>query len=279
MSAAVDRAFVRLAEGLVHYRHAGAAQDRSVPLYMAHAGPGSSRGLMPLIAELGAGRRTLAPDMFGNGDSDPPARRDTDIAYYADCAVRLLDALGIDTVDFYGTHTGAMIGIELATSHPDRVRRLVLDGIVLMDPERRAFMVANYAPRMQPDDHGGYLAWAYQFCRDMMLFYPYFERDAAHRTNNGAPTPEFLHLMVVDVLKALTTYDCAYRAAFAYDSGAALAKVARPTLITSSERDPLHKTLPQAAEILPAAETCLHPLGVTPAQVAARIAAFLDSGD
>jgi len=46
----VDRAFVRLAEGLVHYRHAG---DGGVPLYMAHSGPGSSHGLAPLVAAFG----------------------------------------------------------------------------------------------------------------------------------------------------------------------------------------------------------------------------------
>jgi pimeloyl-ACP methyl ester carboxylesterase len=274
--ALVDRAFVRLAEGLVHYRHAGEARDGTIPLYMAHAGPGSSRGLEPLVGAFGASRRVIAPDMLGNGDSAPPARLDTDIAYYADCVVRLLDALGIEQVDFYGTHTGAIIAMELSAKHPDRIRKLVLDGVMTLDADGREEMVREYAPQMAPDEHGGYLQWAHQFCRDMMLFYPYFKRDGAHWTGRGAPSPEFMYPMVVDVLKALGTYHCAYRAAFAYDVPAGLAKVQHPAILACQSWDPLRHSLPDASALLPQAEVVLHPEGATPAQIAARIVAFLD---
>jgi pimeloyl-ACP methyl ester carboxylesterase len=264
---------------LVHYRHAGGDHSGAgVPLYMAHAGPCSSRMLEPLIANLAATRRVIAPDMLGNGDSDPPARADTDIPYYADCVVRVLDSLEIDQVDFYGTHTGAIIGLELSAAHPSRVRKLVLDGVMILDAAEREEMLREYAPAMVPDEHGGHLSWAHQFCRDMMLFYPYFKRDAEHWTGAGAPSPEFTHLMVVDVLKALTTYHCAYRAAFAYDVAAGLAKMRHPALLTCECWDPLRETLSQAAGLLPSAKTVLHEPGATPAQIAARIAAFLDVG-
>lgn len=275
----VDRAFVRLAEGLVHYRHAGDAVSGTVPVYMAHAGPGSSRGLAPLVSAFGATRRVIAPDMLGNGDSDPPARLDTDIAYYADCVVRVLDALGIEQVDFYGTHTGAIIAMELSAKHPDRVRKLVLDGVMILDAAGREEMLRDYAPEMAPDDHGGYLLWAHQFCRDMMLFYPYFKKDGEHWTGRGAPPAAFLHPMIVDVLKALGTYQCAYRAAFAYDVPAGLAAVRHPALLTCQSWDPLKATLPQAADLLPGADSVLYPLGATPEQIAARVCAFLDDDE
>jgi pimeloyl-ACP methyl ester carboxylesterase len=279
MSVLVDRAFVRLAEGLVHYRHAGADRfGAEIPLYMAHAGPCSSRMLEPLVASLGATRRVIAPDMLGNGDSDPPSRPETDIAYYTNCVVRVLDALQIERIDFYGTHTGAIIGLELSASHPDRVRKLVLDGVMILDPSEREEMLREYAPAMVPDEHGGHLLWAHQFCRDMMLFYPYFKRDAEHWTGAGAPSPEFTHLMVVDVLKALTTYHCAYRAAFAYDVATGLAQARHPALLTCESWDPLRETLAHAAQLLPSAETMLHAPGATPEQIAARIGAFLDAG-
>jgi pimeloyl-ACP methyl ester carboxylesterase len=278
MAAQVDRAFVRLSEGLVHYRHAGGGLEGQPPLYMAHAGPGSSRGFTPLIAAFGQRRWTLAPDMLGNGDSDPPAREDTDIAYYADCVIRVMDALRIEQIDFYGSHTGAFIGMELARARPDRVRKLVLDGVMLLTTDEQAMMLQRYAPPMAPDDHGGHLAWAYQFARDMTLFYPYFLKDPEHRTGNGVTEPGLLHLFVVDVLKALTTYHCAYGAAFAYDAETALKAVSQPTLITCSERDPLHTQLPAAAALLPGASTRLHPRGATPADVAADVDQFLCSG-
>lgn len=275
--ALVDRAFVRLAEGLVHYRHAGHdKRGATVPLYLAHAGPGSSRGFTPLLAELGETRWTIAPDMLGNGDSAAPDRDVTDILYYADSVVRILDALGIEQVDFYGSHTGALIGMELSRSHPTRIRKLILDGVMLLPEQDRQKMLDRYAPAVVPDDHGGYLLWAYQFCRDMTLFYPYFERDPEHRLPNGVTDPALLHLFVVDVLKALTTYHRAYRAAFAFEAEPALAAVSHPTLMTCSERDPLHTDLPLAGRILPSAATHLHPRTATPADVAAITLSFLD---
>lgn len=272
----IDRAFLRLAEGLVHYRCAGDPASATRPLYMAHAGPGSSLQLAPLAAELARRRRVIAPDMLGNGDSCAPARLDTDIAYYADCALRVIDALGLGRVDFYGSHTGAMIGVELARRHPDRVGKLVLDGAVLMEASERARMLEHYAPPMRPDAHGGQFGWAYQFCRDMFLFYPYFDRDAGHRTGNGVPPPEVLHPFVVDVLKALTTYHCAYRAAWSYDMAEALAASRHEMLLVCSANDPTHGDLPKAAALRPDAAMTLFPPGTTPAQSAEHIIGFLD---
>lgn len=274
----IDRGFLRLAEGLIHYRSAGRAMADTRPLYMAHAGPGSSLWLAGLAAELARGRRVIAPDMLGNGDSAPPARTDTDIAYYADCALRTIDMLGFDRVDFYGSHTGAMIGVELARTHPERVGKLVLDGVVLMPPDERARMLDHYAPAMQPDPHGGQFAWAYQFCRDMFLFYPYFDRDPDHRTANGVPPAEMLHAFTVDVLKALTTYHCAYRAAFAYDMAAALAGSRHELLLVCGASDPTHGDLPKARALRPDAAATLFPIETPMADIAARIAAFLADG-
>ncbi|PEQ11367.1 hypothetical protein B2G71_17595 [Novosphingobium sp. PC22D] len=276
MTTLVDRAFVRIAEGLVHYRHCEGQQDSGVPLYMAHAGPGSSRGLEPLIAAFGETRRVIAPDMLGNGDSDPPAKDGTGIAYYADCVVRVLDALGIERVDFYGTHTGALIAMELSAHHPDRVRRLVLDGVMVLDEAGREEMLANYAPEIELDEHGGYVQWAYQFCRDMMLFYPYFKRDAEHRTDRGLPPPGFIHPMLVDVMKAIGTYHLAYRAAFSYDVPAAIARIAHPALVTCQSWDPLRHSLDEVRALMPQTRVVLHADGTTPDDIARLGSGFLD---
>jgi pimeloyl-ACP methyl ester carboxylesterase len=175
------------------------------------------------------------------------------MSYYVDCAVRIMDSLGIDQVDFFGAHTGAQIGVQLAVTHPPRVRRLVLDGIPLFDEEFRQKLLANYAPRIAPDDHGGHLSWAWNFIRDQSQFWPYFERQPANRLANPVATPAQLHLGVTDVLKALGTYHIAYRAAFLQDLRPLLPQLRCPVLIMASERDPLSMYLDAAAALVPSA--------------------------
>ena len=234
---AVERGFVRIDHGLIHYRYGGMENPAGIPLYLAHAGPGSSLALRQLVAEFAHERRVIAPDMMGNGDSDPPPFQPTDLGFYVDCAVKLLDRLEIEQVDFYGCHTGAQIGVELAISHPDRVRRLVLDGLPLFSEAERADFLANYAPPVTPDEWGGQLSWAWTFLRDQMLHFPYYRRDPEHRlAKMTVLSASSLHRGVVDVLKALTTYHLAYHAAFQQKSGASVT-VAYHTDASAGGRD------------------------------------------
>jgi pimeloyl-ACP methyl ester carboxylesterase len=276
----IDRNFVRVREGLVHYRSAGTREGSSrPPLYVAHAGPGSSRGYAPFMQAIAApgDRFVMAPDMMGNGDSDPPAHAVTDISYYADCAVRIFDKLGIDKVDFYGSHTGALIGMELSIHHPDRIGKLILDGVLIFSAEEKADLLAHYAPQMIPDDHGGYLSWAWQFIRDMSLFWPHYRRTPATRTANGTPPPEQLYTSILDVLKALKTYHVAYRAAFSYDVETALSKVTAPAYLTCFSADPMHIYLEQSAAMIPGAAWRLFQTHEALVEKPAAIMAFLNS--
>lgn len=249
----VDRAFLRIREGLVHYRLCEpGGPTQGLPLYLHHANPGSSRGLEPLLGQLALrGRRTIAPDTLGYGDSCAPDLPQPEIADFADSVVRILDALKIDAVDYYGAHTGAHVGTELALRHPDRVRRLVFDGVTVRTPEIRAWLLANYAPAQQPDDHGSQMAWAFQFVRDMSLFFPHFARDREHRTANGVPSAERLHDSTVDVLKALPTYHLVYNAVYRHDLGARLPLLKHPVLCIAKETDPNIVELDNAAARIP----------------------------
>jgi pimeloyl-ACP methyl ester carboxylesterase len=273
----IDRGFLRVREGLIHYRFAGSQQvGGPLPLYMAHAGPGSSLGMVGLMKELAPARFTVAPDMLGNGDSSRPAGEDLDMAYYAQCAVRTLDLLKIDRVDFYGSHTGAQIGCELAVKWPDRIGRLVLDGLPLFPEDFKQQLLANYAPSVAPDEFGGHLAWAWNFVRDQFLYWPHYAHDAQNRLANGLLPPKDLHLGVVDVLKALDTYHIAYRAAFAQDVRGLVPGIRAPVLFTATERDPLHVYLDEVARLLPGARKILFQRGVDPAERFAAIRNFLD---
>lgn len=246
----VDRGFVRVAEGPVHYRFLGRPGHGDVPLLMAHAAPGSSSGLAGLIGGLGRNRFVMAPDMLGFGDLPAPAHAETDIPYYVDATIRVMDALGVKKVDFYGAHTGAQIGCQMAVDHPERIRKLVLDGIALFPPAFKQELVARYAPQIVPDEWGGHLSWAWNFVRDQSLFWPHYAQDGAHRLANSVGSPEQLQRGVLDVLKALSTYHIGYRAAFKHDVHSLLPKITQRTLVMSIERDPLHVYIDEAVSMI-----------------------------
>ena len=244
----VDRAFVRIREGLVHYRHCGpAAKTKALPLYLHHANPGSSRGMEGLMMQLARTRRTIAPDTLGYGDSCAPDMEQPEIPDFADAVVRTLDALKIDKIDYYGAHTGAHVGTELALRHPDRVRRIIFDGVTVRTPEIRAWLLAKKVP----DDQGSQLMWAWLFIRDMSQFFPWFAHDREHRTGNGIGSARQLHNSAVDVLKALDTYHLVYNAVYRHDIGARLPLLKHPVMCMAKETDPNIVELDNAASKIP----------------------------
>ena len=213
----VTRGFVDVSHGQVHYRRAGAAGP---PLVMLHASPGSSRQLEPLMAAFARTRRVWAPDTLGNGDSSPPREAQPTIETLAAGAIEALDGLGLEQVDLYGSHTGASIAATIALLQPQRVRRLVLDGVGLYAPEEQAAILAGYLPDVPVDHQGLHVLWAWQFCRDTYLFWPWFRHDKAGVRDVGLPSPEALHAKFVEVVKAYGSFRASYRAAFLFDKRA-----------------------------------------------------------
>jgi pimeloyl-ACP methyl ester carboxylesterase len=235
MGAPVDRGFVRLDEGLMHYRRIGAS---GAPLVMLHASPASSQSLEPLAQRL-AGHHILMPDTPGNGCSSPPAMAEPELPDYADMVDRFCEASGWDTVDVYGTHTGAHIAIEWAIAHPARVRRLVLDGVAMLSPDERAEFLDHYAPPRSPDAGGTQFAWAFNLIRDQMIFWPHYRQDAAHLRAGGQFDPRLLHNLTMDLLGALDTYHQAYRAVFRHEPLARLPLVTQPVLWLRAGHGPI----------------------------------------
>lgn len=271
----IRRGFVDVAEGQVHYRHAGSTSAQApLPLVMLHASPGSAKLLEPLIGAMAPHRRVLATDTLGNGDSSPPEGRAPDIAQFADAHVRALDALGIDRFDLYGTHTGANCAAEIAIAHPRRVNRLILDGVSLYSAQEREDMLANYAPDVKIDLHGSQLNHLWHFVRDTYLFWPWYRRDAAHRRTLGLPSADDLHDKVVEVIKAARTYPLSYRAAIAYDKAPRLPLVKVPTLLACSRSDMLFQYFDQVRALMPGARPLATEGVGSAAALAATAAAF-----
>ena len=275
--ATIRRCFVDVPRGQVHFREAGGGGAR--PLVLLHPSPGSGKMLSPLVIAMGATRRTIALDTRGNGDSTPLPIADPEIRDFALATLDALDALGVYEFDLFGSHTGASIATETAILAPDRVRHLIIESMGLWSAERRAEYLAKNSPSVAPDHMGSQFNWAWNYCRDQYLFWPWYERTAEARRTINLPAPEVLHDLVVEVLKALPSYFMSYRAAARYPKRERLPLVRVPALASSCPTDMLIQYLDEVARLVPGAQRAViaDPETVEGAAVAAAIyARFLD---
>lgn len=103
------------------------------PILLIHgSGPGVSawanwRGVIP---ELARTHRVIAPDMVGFGYTERPAGVEYSAEQWLAHLLGFLDALSLERVAVVGNSFGGSIALSLATSHPERVDRLVLMGSV-----------------------------------------------------------------------------------------------------------------------------------------------------
>ena len=273
----LKRRFADVGALQVHYREGGTGD--ATPLVMIHASPGASRQVAPLAALLANGRRVMAPDTAGNGDSDAlpdPTPAIPDLAAHAHAAI---DKIVDGKIDLYGSHTGASIAMEIALTAPDKVRRLVIDGMGLYAADEQSDVLRNYAREIAPDLEGTHLLKVWHFCRDQYLFWPYYNRTAEGRLPNGLPDAEEFHDFVVEVLKAMRTYHRSYRAAFRHPKRDRLVKLKLPVLVLTSPSDMLDSYAAEVAALIPGAQRASTPRWGAPdfhAATAATIAEFLD---
>ena len=120
MPHAVTRHFVDVDGRQVHYRRVG----EGPPVLMVHESPTTGVMLLPLARQLAdLGYTALALDTPGYGASDPlPGIEAPTIADYADGLLETFAPLGLKRPHVYGSHTGAMIVLELGLRHPRATR-------------------------------------------------------------------------------------------------------------------------------------------------------------
>jgi haloalkane dehalogenase len=112
--------------GGLAYREAEPSEvsDRS-PVLCIHGWPQSSymwRQLLPALAS--AGRRALAPDLSGFGDSpaDPPGT----LERHVEAIERFRRRIGLERLVLVVHDTGGVIGLRWACDHPDAIAALVI---------------------------------------------------------------------------------------------------------------------------------------------------------
>lgn len=102
------------------------AGPRRAPVVVLLHGLGATNAAMlPLLRDLAADFRVIAPDLPGHGASAAPRAR-YDAPFFASWLEAVLDACGVRSAVVVGNSLGGRIGLELALRRPDRTAALAL---------------------------------------------------------------------------------------------------------------------------------------------------------
>lgn len=230
---------IATARGRMHLRRCG---DRGVPILVLPTGGGSSQQFEGVVAGLAKQRQAFSVDYLGNGLSQKTGAP-VSIESLAEDMVALIDAMGFEQVDVWGSHTGANVGIELAVRHPSKVRRLVAEGPVFITQAFQDDLLAKYFPSFAPDKWGIHAMRAFHWRRDMFLYWPWYDdrREAGRRL--GLPSARALHDYTLGILESGDTYSGAYAAAFRYDTKSRIPLMTTPAMVCAGPNDMLVNAL------------------------------------
>ena len=111
----------------IHLEVVDYGTDGGVPLMLVHGFGGAKEDFGDHFAALAEGRRVLALDLRGHGESGKP---DDPAAYSFDRLARdvvaVADAFEVERMDLLGHSMGGMVARRVVLSAPERVRALVL---------------------------------------------------------------------------------------------------------------------------------------------------------
>ncbi|HMB87579.1 MAG TPA: alpha/beta hydrolase [Methylomirabilota bacterium] len=145
----------------LHYLDWGPAD--APPVVLLHGITGHARVWDHLAARLVPGRRMLALDQRGHGDSDPAPDDDYRVGTMADDVAAFVGSLRIDRLALLGHSMGGRIAIKYAADHAARLERLVIvdigPDINLAGLERVRDMMAQSPERIESED------WAVEYIR------------------------------------------------------------------------------------------------------------------
>jgi pimeloyl-ACP methyl ester carboxylesterase len=189
--------------------------------------------VLPLLAD--AGFHVVAMDTPGFGLSDRPAEP-VDIAGYAAAVPAVLDAMGWDRAHIVGHHTGASIACAFGALAPERINKIVLNGVALLSDEERAYFATFRFEPLAINASGAHLQAAW---------------DQRLRASPGWSDLQAMHRHVVEMLANPDNYHWGFVAAFAHDLKTDLQAILSPTLILTNSGDDLFEASKRAHAVRP----------------------------
>ena len=231
----IQRRFVNLESRQVHYRISG----EGPVLLLLHQSPTSSAEKATIIEDFSDDFTVIAPDTPGFGLSDYIETLTPDITLYAQALKEFIDALGLENISIYGFHTGAIIAAEMARLYPDLCNTVVVNGLVVLEPEEEEEILKHYTEWFAPTPEGGHLAWVWARIREQLIFFPWFRKDKGSKLHIDLPDPEFLQPYILDLLRSTADSQTAYQAAFMYPSRDRIQEINTPTFLLNYVGDPI----------------------------------------
>ena len=266
----VTRRFVETSAGTIHCAIAGDHSGSDVLLL--HQTPRSWNEYREVLPLLGRRRRTIAMDTIGFGDSTVLPPGGESIERWAEVALDLLKALGIERAHLVGHHTGAVVATEMAVRAPDRARSLVLSSAPFDDAQTRAahLEAGPIVDNVTPHPDGSHVT---ELWRTRGQFYPDDRVD-------------LLEAFLIDALKAGPRAAEGHQVVARYDMQAAVTGLRCPVLLIGATADPYaYPALEPMRAALPEAQVEVIEGGMVPLpdqlpeEFAAAVERFLDRID
>ena len=210
------------------------------PLVMLHGSPGDSAMLHAEMAACSGRFTCFALDTPGFGGSDPLHLESLTVHDLASATAAAMEALCLPPCRIYGTHTGAAIGVELASGWPERVSGAVLEGLPIFTPDEIERLLKGVEPIVF-DPLGAHLTQTWMRFRDQFTWFPWHAREVERLNSIDRPTAEAIDHWVSMFYRSCKTYQPAYRAILSYGHGAFDAAEASrtPTVYMASAEDML----------------------------------------
>lgn len=211
---------VRLTTGpRIHYAEYGNADGE--PILFLHGWPDSWFSWSRVVPLLPQGLRAFMPDQRGFGDSERP-HAGYGIGQFAADAVAFLDAVSVERATIVGHSFGSFVTRQVALTHPDRLRRMVLIGTAVSAASRVVREVQGLVRDLEDPV-------SVEFARD-------FQASTVYR-----PVPDsFFERIVAESLKLpARLWRDVIDQLLAYDDATQLARIVTPTLLLWGEHDAL----------------------------------------
>lgn len=233
-----ERRYVTSSQGNTHLIDTG--RGSGVPVLLLAEPPGGARSRRASIELFAASRRVVAPDWPGCGGSDAfvlPERGEQWAAWIEQVA----DLVQFGKLDVVAYGIAGALAVAFAARAPDRVRKLVIDGLPVLDAAERMRLRKRYCPRLRVARDGSHFFAMFHRLRDEQLQWPWFDtRAGAARRIAPELDPATLHDRLIDSLVSPDHYPDACTAALSIDVLEKASQVRAATLVLDIAGDPAY---------------------------------------